>query len=172
MTIMDQEQILVGVFGAPHGVAGLVRLKSYTQHPESIVTYHPLSDASGRQHYRLALQGMHKGMLLVRVEGVSSRTQAQALTGQKLYVPRTALPSPAKNEEEYYITDLIGCLVRTPSGKAVGTVRAAHHFGAGDILEITPDDGTASFMAAFTQTNFPEVSITERVIIYAAPEIV
>ncbi len=46
---MPDDLILLGVFGAPHGVKGEVRLKSYTGDPAAIAAYGPLRSKDGRR---------------------------------------------------------------------------------------------------------------------------
>jgi len=41
---MSKDRVLLGVVAAPHGVRGLVRIKSYTEDPMAVGTYGPLSD--------------------------------------------------------------------------------------------------------------------------------
>ena len=48
---MPSDLVLVGVFGAPHGVRGEVRLKSYTADPMAIADYGPLTDAAGTRRF-------------------------------------------------------------------------------------------------------------------------
>jgi 16S rRNA processing protein RimM len=159
LAIMPSDLILVGVFGAPHGVKGELRLKSFTADPLAVAGYGPLSDASGQRHWRIAQARLVKDdMLVVRVEGVSGRDAAAALTNQRLHVPRDRLPAIA-DEDEYYHADLIGLPVETPAGALLGRVAAVLDFGAGDILEITPPDGGRPVMLPFTRAAVPVVDI-------------
>ena len=75
---------------------------------------------------------------IVRFAEIADRTAAEALRGQLLTVPRSALPP--LEEGEYYHVDLIGlpCIV---DGKSIGTAVLVEDFGAGDVLEIAKPDG-------------------------------
>jgi len=77
---------------------------------------------------------------------------------------------PAPDEDEFYVTDLIGLSVVTPDGAPLGTIRAVQDFGAGDLLEITPPEGGATWYLPFTREAVPEVRIAERTIIAVRPE--
>ncbi|MEI9903163.1 MAG: ribosome maturation factor RimM [Asticcacaulis sp.] len=98
----------------------------------------------------------HKGALLVRAKEAPDRTAAERLVNLKLYVPRADLPEP--DEDEYYITDLIGMAVVDTVGQPVGRVTSVDNFGAGDLLDIKPAEG-ASFYLLFTAENVPEVRL-------------
>ena len=43
------DRVLLGVVAAPHGVRGLVRIKSFTEDPMAIAAYGPLSDETGKK---------------------------------------------------------------------------------------------------------------------------
>ena len=154
-------KILVGVFGAPHGIRGEVRLKSYTAHPAAIGDYGALHDKSGERNFTLeALRPAGKGMLVVRVKDVCDRNAAEALNGIELFAAREAFPP--LEEEEFYHVDLIGLRVDNEGGEVLGSVVALHNFGAGDILEIAPPpdalDRTTA-MLAFTRALVPVVDV-------------
>ena len=83
---------------------------------------------------------------------------AAALTNQRLYVPRSALPA-TEDEDEFYQADLVGLRVETPDAAWLGTVRAVLDFGAGDILEIAPPNGGPAFMLPFTRAVVPVVDV-------------
>src|SRR6478609_285584 len=114
---MGAKRILVGEIGRPHGVRGLVKLRSFTADPAALSAYGPLTDESGTT--RIALTVLAEG--LGRIEGVADRDAAQRLTGTKLYVERDRLPPAA--EEEYYLADLVGLAAATEAGQGLGVVR-------------------------------------------------
>ena len=151
------ERLLVGIFGAPHGVRGELRLKSYTADPASIAGY-TLTDAAGRRNFGLVEARLAKDdILVVRLAGVDDRDAAAALTNTKVYVDRAALPPP--DPDEFYHADLVGLRVETTDGTVLGRVAAVLDFGAGDILEIEPADGGRPMMLPFTLAAVPVVDI-------------
>jgi 16S rRNA processing protein RimM len=154
-------RVCLGEIVAPHGVRGLVRVRSFTEDPEALTRYGPLTDQAGVRRYALALLSPHRGQWLARVEGVADRDGALELRGTRLYVDRAALPPPDE-DEEYYQADLIGLAAERPDGTAFGTVRAVHDFGAGDVLEIVPPPGSGaagSVMLPFTRAAVPVVDL-------------
>ncbi len=152
----DENKILVGIFGAPHGVRGEIRLKSYTQDPMSIADYGALSDADGRQFTFAATRPLKDDLLVVRVKGVADRDAAQKLTHVKLYIPREKLPAP--EEDEFYCRDLIGLRAETGDGVLLGTIVAVPNYGAGDILEVAPPAGE-TLLFPFTRAVAPLVDL-------------
>lgn len=154
-----ESRLLVGAIAAPHGVRGLVKVKSFTAEPADIAAYGPLSDETGRR--RVTLQVMSAasgGTLICRIDGVADRDAAEALRGLRLYVERAALPAPAA--EEYYHADLVGLAATLPDGTAFGRVVAVQNYGAGDILEIERESGTPRLVdLPFTRVVVPVVDI-------------
>jgi len=154
---MAEERVCLGVMVGAHGVRGQVKVKSYTEEPEDVAAFGPVSDKSGRRHWTLQVTGQAKGVVLVRIEGVKDRDAAQALHGTELYVDRSALPA-LEEEETFYHADLVGLHVEDRQGRDLGRVRAVANYGAGDLLEIDGPDGK-SLMLAFTKAVVPLVDI-------------
>jgi 16S rRNA processing protein RimM len=166
--IVGQGLVLLGRFGAPHGVRGEIRLQSFTADPLAIAGYDGLTDKSGARKFTLtAVRPQGKDMLVAKVAGVDGRTGAEALTGVELYVPREKLPAP--EEEEFYIADLVGLRAETPDGAELGMIVAVRNFGAGDILEIAPADHSETAFYPFTRAVVPIVDIAQGRVVIAPP---
>lgn len=149
--------VCLGVIVGAHGVRGLVRVKSFTEDPEAIAAYGPLTDAAGRRSFTLSLRGESRGALLAAIEGVADRDAAQALKGVELHVPRARLPEPDE-AEAFYAADLVGLPAYGPDGGQLGTVRGLADFGAGDVMEVTATDGRALTLP-FTEAAVPEIAV-------------
>ncbi len=165
----DDAGILLGIFGAAHGVRGEVRLKSFTEPPEAIADYGPFpvpipGGPGGRSVDILSLRPIKGDMLVARLSGVSDRTAAEALTNVEIRVPRDQLPEP-DDADDFYHADLIGLAVVDTAGEALGTIVAVPDFGAGDLLEVAPPEGRTVYLP-FTRAVVPEVDLAgERVVV-------
>jgi 16S rRNA processing protein RimM len=149
---MPQDRVLLGVVAAPHGVRGLVRIKSFTEDPMAVGAYGPLSDESGKKEYRVEILSAARDAVLARIEGVADRTAAEALRGLRLYVDRSALPETG--EREWYEADLIGLEAVGTDGRDWGKVIAFHDFGAGSVMEVS-----GGVMLPFTDEAVPEIDV-------------
>jgi 16S rRNA processing protein RimM len=149
---MSKDRVLLGVVAAPHGVRGLVRIKSYTEDPMAVAAYGPLSDETGKKAYWVEALSAARGAVLARIDGVADRTAAEALRGLRLYVERSALPGTG--EREWYEADLIGLAAVGRDGRDWGTVVAFHDFGAGSMMEVS-----GGVMLPFTDEAVPEIDI-------------
>jgi len=168
---MGEARVCLGVIAGPHGVSGLVRVKSFTEVPEDLASYGPLSDEQGRRRFDLTVTGRVKDALLARIEGIGDRDRAQALKGTRLYAPREVLPA-LEEEETYYHADLLGLAAEDREGRPLGRVTAVHNFGAGDILELDGKERGRSLMIPFTRAAVPVVDLEKgRVVVDPPAEI-
>jgi 16S rRNA processing protein RimM len=158
--------VLVGRVAGAFGVKGEVRITTYTDEPTALLGYGALLREDGGQVLTLTGGRAAKGALIARAREVPTREAAEALRGVELFVPREALPAP--EEDEFYLTDLIGLAAVSPEGAQLGRIKSVQNFGAGDLLEIEPTDGP-SWWLPFTHENAPEVRIAEGVVIAVRP---
>jgi 16S rRNA processing protein RimM len=164
---MDKSNlILVGRVAGAFGVKGDVRITSYTADPLALLDYRTLAREDGSPALTLTSARAAKGAIVARATEVETREQAEALRGLKLYIPRDVLPVP--EEDEFYVTDLIGLDVVSPDGAPLGRVRNVQDFGAGDLLEVQPAVG-ASWWLPFTKEAVPEVRIADGVVVAVRP---
>jgi len=160
-------RVCIAQIGAAHGVRGEVRLKAFTEDPLSVVRYGALESEDGKQRFEIEAVRPAKGMLVARLKGIADRNAAEALTNVRLYVAREKLPKAP--DDEFYHADLIGLPAVTPSGDSIGTVKAVHNFGAGDLLEIERVTGGATLMLPFTEVTVPAVDLAGRKIVIEPP---
>ena len=152
-----ERRVTLCVIGAPHGVRGECRVKTYTADPLSITDYGPLFAADGRVFDIVSGRLLKDDMLVVKFEGMNDRDGVAAITNLELFVDREALPD-TDDEDEFYYADLIGLDVVDGAGDAVGTLLAIHDFGAGDVLEIRPVEGGATWLQPFTKLAVPTIN--------------
>ncbi len=162
--------IQMGVFGAPQGVRGEVRVKAFTASPTMIGDYGALTDETGARAFKLkVVRALRDDMVVARVEGIATREAAASLTHVGLYAARENLPPPA--EGEYYHADLIGLAAVTLEGEALGEVAAVLNYGAGDILEIAPPEGE-TLLIPFSAATAPHVDFAAGRIVVVPPVVV
>ena len=83
--------------------------------------------------------------LLVRLEDVGSREQAQALSGWEICAPRDELPRPEPGE--FYWFDLEGLIVLTQDGECLGRVTDFFPTGSNEVLVVR--DGEREILLPF-----------------------
>ncbi|NLO73647.1 MAG: 16S rRNA processing protein RimM [candidate division WS1 bacterium] len=130
--------VLVGVVAGAHGVHGEVRINPETDFPECFATLEQVclvpSKAEGRMvRVSGARQHTAKGQVLLRIEGVDRREQAQALRGAELLLRRSDLVPLPKGQ--YYEFEILGLEVVTEEGRGLGPITGIIRTGANDVYE-------------------------------------
>ncbi|WP_024274993.1 ribosome maturation factor RimM [Hyphomicrobium sp. 802] len=161
-------RILVGEITGAHGIRGDVLVRSYTETPDAIAAYGPLTDASGKKSYSLCVVRVTSKGIVARVAGVEDRNGAEPLRGTKLYIERSKLP--ATGETEFYHADLIGLRAVAADGSALGKIVSVQNFGAGDLLELKPLEGETEFIP-FEDRWVPSVDLDAGMLIINRPAV-
>jgi 16S rRNA processing protein RimM len=160
--------ILMGVFGAPQGVRGEIRVKSLTGEPGAIGAYGPLTDKGGTRAFAFeSLRPLKDGMLVARLAGVSTREAAETLKNVELFVRRDQMPPPSENE--FYYDDLVGLEAVDAAGSPLGRVVSLMNYGAGDVLEILPAQGGETLLLPFTKRVAPRIDFDAGRIVIEPP---
>ena len=163
------DRICVGAIAGSFGVQGEVRLKSFCAEPEAIAGYGPLWTEDGARSFTVKLtRAAVSGGLGARLSGVATKEQADALKGVQLFADRDRLPSLP--DDEFYHADLIGLVAQDAGGAVLGTVRAVHNHGAGDLLEIFGPGQKTALLVPFTRAAVPTVDLAAGRIVVDLPE--
>ncbi|MBB4211220.1 16S rRNA processing protein RimM [Rhodothalassium salexigens DSM 2132] len=158
----NRHWVCVAALAGAHGVRGEVRVKTFTDTPDALARFETLHKGACGPVCRLTLTRPIKGGMAGRIDGVTSREDAQALSGTRLYVPRTALPDDA-DEDEFYLADLVGLTALDLDGRPLGRVQGVPNYGAGDLIELRLDTPVKGFgrspLIPFEARWVPEVAI-------------
>lgn len=165
---MTADRVCVGAIAGSFGVRGEVRLKSFCTDAASIGDYAPLYTEDGTRSFTVKITRSVANGLAAHLSGISTKEQADALKGVQLFADRAKLPS--LGDDEFYHADLIGLDVFDTGGTSIGTVRAVHNHGAGDLLEVMGPGMKASILLPFTRAVVPTVDLAARRIIADIPE--
>ncbi len=166
----DDNRVLLGQFGAAHGIRGEVKLVAYTEDPLGVADYGPVTLEDGRVIEIIAVRAQGEG-LVARVKGIGDRTAAETLRNRRFTVDRAVLP-PIEDEDDFYQADLVGLRAELADGSAYGSVVAVQNFGAGDLIEIQPAPGARTFYLPFTRAVVPVVDIAGgRLVVAPPPEV-
>ena len=129
-------RILMAEAGAPHGLRGWLRLRSFADPRDGIRQYRDFlfEGADGQRQLTVRDWGKSSGHLIVAFEGVDDREAAEQLRGGNFSVATSQLPAAA--EGEYYWHELVGMRVRTHRGVELGEVHHLMQTGAHDVLVV------------------------------------
>ena len=154
----DRDRVCVGAIAGAQGVRGAVRIKPFTDAPEDVAAYGPVSDEAENRRFEIDILEVRGGMVIAALDGVGDRNAAEALKGLRLYVARAVLPEA--DDDEFYHADLLGLkVVMAEGGAEVGTVRAIIPAGATEVLEIDRGPGQHTQLVPFTREAVPKIDI-------------
>lgn len=157
----NPDWLCVARLGAPHGVRGDMKVEAMTEDAATLRSLKTLHKGPDGEKVTLKLIRPYKSGFIGHVDGVNSPEAAKAWTRVELYVPRDALPE--LDDDDHYHADLIGMMVVSEAGEALGEVIGVTNFGAGDILEISRGKGAS--MLPFTREAVLDVRPEEKQII-------
>jgi len=131
---------LIGEIVAAFGIRGQVKMKSYTDHVDHLRRrIRTVYVGPALQQHALKKVIEHKpGLLILTLDGVATREQAEALRGSEVSIlERDAAPL---EEGEYFIHQLYGLSVVTEDGVEIGKVREVLETGASEVLVVARPD--------------------------------
>ena len=128
----------IGQIVAPHGIRGHVRVQAWCDDAEMLTEFDELYLDNGKKPVKITSAGLHKNVVLMKLEGIDDMNAAQNLRNQILYVDREQL---VLDENTYFIQDLVGMLVidADVEGKVYGKLTDVFQTGANDVYEITTE---------------------------------
>lgn len=133
----DPSYIVIGKIGSPYGVRGWIKVITYTEFGENILSYQPwyLSSNHNEQVQVLLEDSRIQGdTVLVKLKNIDTPEEAGRYSGQSIYIKRSQLPPLKKNE--FYWSDLIGLTVINKEGKNLGKVIHLMDTGSNDVLVV------------------------------------
>ena len=151
---------------AAHGIKGELKVKSFTADPKDVCNYGMLTNKEKNRYFELKYTGFQKGLIRVKIKGIETRNDAEALVGLDLYVSRDKLPKLEK--DTFYQTDLVGLdVLDLKTSKKIGKIVGIYNFGAGDILEIKFEEQKQTEMLPFNNEYVPEVDVQNGFVLIA-----
>lgn len=166
----EPERLVVGQITKPHGNRGELLVWPLTDRADEV--FAPgrdlvLGDEEGEADdvapvVRVEDAREFKRGLLLKLAGVDTRSEAEELARRYLLVPIGALEP--LDEGEVYYHQLLGALVETVEGEAVGTVREVYETAPAHLLEVEGPDGRRHLIP-FTERVIRSVEPGARVVV-------
>ena len=123
----------VGTFGTAIGLKGEIKINLLTSNLEVFKSFDCLYNFDCSIEWKLDTIAMRQKKCVAKLSHCKSRSEAEDLKNQKIYTSKENFPSAKDNE--YYVSDLMGCKITHTNGNDLGEVVNVKNFGAGDLLE-------------------------------------
>jgi len=139
----EPRYLAVGRIVSVHGVRGEVRAQILTQDPDRFrLLKRVFLGLEDQEPVPWVLEGyrLHKGQVLLKLQGCEDRGTAETLRWHVVQVPlEEALPL---DEDEVYEYQILGLSVCTQDGEPLGTIKEIIETGANDVLVLSsPERG-------------------------------
>lgn len=140
-TVEKNGFLLIGKIVGVHGVKGNLKVYSFA---ESLSTFEPGSsilaiDQKGLEStHTIKWVKPHHRVILLSLEGIASRSLAEALVGSGLFIEKARLPK--LDGGSYYWFDLIGLSVYTTDDQYLGRVESIMTTGSNDVYVVKNPD--------------------------------
>lgn len=132
------EFLEVGLVVKAHGVCGQLAVRLHNPHSSAFEAGDLQVELPGTTARKpLRRLGQSRGNLLVEMAGVGNRDQAEAMRGQRVFLPKHVLEI---DDGQYLYADLLGCGV-WQDGQKIGAVTNVFESGASDILVVGDPKG-------------------------------
>ena len=170
----DDDTVVVGRIGRPHGVRGLATVEVRTDDPD--LRFAPgtvlRTDPEGRGPLTVVDKRWHSGTLLLQLAAPSgevygNRETVDTLRNTMLLVPVAELPE-IEEPDSFYDHQLVGLEARLPDGAFIGTVTAVRH-EAQDLLVIRRDE-SGEALIPFVAAIVPSVDVAGGFLVVDPPE--
>lgn len=131
----NARDVLLGYVSGVHGLKGWVKVFSYTDPREAILTYQPWRIAppgEAGKAVRIERGQPHGKTVIAALPGIDTPERARRLVGREIRVARELLP--ATGTGTWYWNDLLGLAVVNLEGTPLGRVEKMIETGANDVM--------------------------------------
>ncbi|MCD6192884.1 MAG: 16S rRNA processing protein RimM [Candidatus Aminicenantes bacterium] len=105
---------------------------------------------------------------LLKLKGINTIAEAGSLKGRSVFLPEEALRFLA--EDEYFVYQLVGCLVITQQGQTVGQVKDIWFIPGNELLIVASGKPGKEILIPFHQNICRKVDLKAKEIIIDPPE--
>ena len=154
------EYLMIGEVLKPQGIKGEVKIKPYAANHDDFRRWKTLyiKQGEGIQPIKMKCSRVHEGFVYAYLGECASMEDAEKFRAVQLYVDR-AHANPLE-EDEVYISDLIGCEGVDEEGKSIGTLTDVLQHGMVDVYVFKMK--TKSVMAPALKAVLPPVDVAAK----------
>jgi len=144
---MENELFVVGKIVNTHALKGEIRINSMSDDEKKFEKLEYVL-IEGKK-YELESVRYHKNFTLVKLKGFDSINEVEFLKDKLVEIEKKY--AIELNEDEYYISDLIGCNVLNEEDFLYGAITDIIRTGSNDVYVVTPEKGKDILIPAIKQ---------------------
>lgn len=135
---MKKQFLEAGKIVNTHGVMGDIKVQSWCDSPEVLLDFDVLY-LSPEKPIKIKKSYVHKNCVIMRVEGITTYEQAEALKNKILYIDRQDVELP---DDLVFIQDIIGLQVYDQrTGETIGKLKEVNQGTGHDLYIISRENG-------------------------------
>jgi 16S rRNA processing protein RimM len=166
MTQHTPQTFAIGKVTRAHGILGEVKVQLAPEYAGALDGIRRVYFNDEPQPRRVRGKRQHQGALLLKLDGVSTRNDAEALRGATLSIRLEDLPRLP--EGEYYSHQLVGLRVQREGGEPIGTLSEVLATGSNNVYVVKTTTGELLLPAL--ESVVRSVDLQEGVMIVVVPE--
>ena len=161
--------MMIGEVTGVHGIRGELKIRPITDDPGRFYELDEIILTKGNQSksHPIEMVRLHKGFVLCALEDIKDRNLAETFKNYEVRIPREEAVD--LDEDEFFISDLIGLAVADPAGRPIGKVKdVLTTTGSVDTIEIKTDSKT--IYVPFRKEFFAEINFENNLITADIPD--
>lgn len=159
--VHNKEFISIGAIAKPHGIKGEVCVKPLTDEPEQFeaLKYVFLNIKSSRSRAEVMKVRFHQNIIILKLAHVNDRDSAEELKGALLELELSKMRKLEDNE--FYIFDLIGLVVKDQQGNIFGKVVDVMDLPANDVY-VVRDENENEYLIPAIQNIVKKIDLVQK----------
>jgi len=157
----NNSMMVIGRILGVHGIKGEIKVLPLTDDPERFFDLETIQISKDKNwvSYTITGQRIHKNNVIIFLEGIKTRNDAEALMGQLIAIDRELAVD--LNKDEYFIEDLLGFNVYN-GDQLLGKLTDIMQTGGIDVYIIT--GGKKTYCIPARKIYFEEFNLAEKCI--------
>lgn len=157
------QKLEIGQIVNTFGIKGMIKVVPYTddiKRFEKLKTIY-IKTRNKTQEFNIEQVKYHKNMVLLKLKGIDRVEEAELLRNGYLEIDRK---DGVKDDDSYYIVDLLGLDVYTDENKLLGKLDDIFNTGSNDIYVVKDELGKQILLPAIADV-IKEISLEEKKIV-------
>jgi 16S rRNA processing protein RimM len=157
----------IGIISRPHGITGEVKVQTSPEFLSSLEGVRRVYLDDSPEARRIESYRIHQNAILLKLQGVSTRSAAEELRGVRISIRTRELPKLDKGE--YYSHELVGLRVVDETEQTLGEIREVLATGSNDVYIVALPDGKELLLPAI-ESVIRKIDLDTRVMNVVIPD--
>ena len=132
----DHKKVVIGQISSPHGIKGWLKVVSYTDPIENIITYKNVLINKNDEEILFEVEDYTISGKTIRIKlaGIDDRNMSEELSKAQILIDRKNLPEIS--DGHYYWNDLLGLNIKNTDQTDLGILQSFFETGSNDVMVV------------------------------------